>query len=89
MLESGNAQLWPLAHGVIVTATEIYPRKKILRAWLAGGDLEEILASEPPLRRWAGQNGFDIVGIVARRGWLRKLDGYSEVSAVIYRPCRD
>ena len=82
---SGQAQLWPCANAALVTDIEEYPRCKILRGWLAGGKLEEIVATEPVIREWAKAQGCNRVIIAGRRGWVRVFDGYHETHTVVAR----
>lgn len=84
-VESGTAQLWPTANSVCVTNIDTYPRAKILRGWIAGGDLKEILATEPVIRNWAERQGCAAVMIVGRRGWARAFPNYVETHSVVMR----
>ena len=83
--DGGPAQLWPLPNAVMVTVIDQFPRKKVLRGWLSGGDLKEIQEREPTIRAWGKKSGCDAVAIGGRRGWLRAFDGYQEVSTMIVR----
>lgn len=84
-IEAGAAQLWPTPNAVMVTAIEEYPRKKMLRGWLAGGSLREIINAEPDIRAWAERQGCNLVLIAGRRGWARVFPGYREVHTTIVR----
>ena len=84
-IERGSAQLWPRGDSVCVTNIDEYPRAKILRGWLAGGDLKQIVASEIAIRNWATRQGCDAVMLVGRRGWARAFPGYTETHSVIMR----
>lgn len=81
-IERGTAQLWPGSTSVCVTNIDEYPRAKILVGWLAGGDLMDILATEPVIRNWAKKQGCDAVMLVGRRGWARAFPGYTETHTV-------
>lgn len=86
--DGGPAQIWPLPNAVMVTVIEEFPRKKVLRGWLSGGDLREIQAHEPVIRAWAEKQGCDLVAISGRRGWVRAFDGYQEAATVSVRHIR-
>ncbi len=85
LLMTAPVQLWPTANAAMVTVVETYPRKKMLRGWLSGGKLEEIVAYEPKIRDWAKRQGCDLIVIGGRKGWLRAFEGYQEASTVIAR----
>jgi hypothetical protein len=42
ILES-HLQLWPAERGCAVTEIVIYPRKKVLHVFLAGGEMDQII----------------------------------------------
>lgn len=84
-IESGNAQLWPTANSIMITNIETYPRAKVLRGWLAAGDLKEIVSTEEVIRNWAKKQGCDLVIIGGRRGWLRAFPGYKETHTLMSR----
>ena len=41
-IDAGRAELWPLNHSALVTEVVEYPQRKVLRVWLAGGNLHEL-----------------------------------------------
>jgi hypothetical protein len=84
-IESGRAQLWPGVNAAMVTNIETYPHAKVCRGWLSGGDLAEIVATEPKVRDWATRQGCGAVMIVGRRGWARVFPGYRETHAIVTR----
>lgn len=82
-IERGAAQLWPLPNGVIVTVVEEYPKLKLLRFWLAGGDLGELVEHEKIIANvFREKEGCSFASFIGRRGFLRTLPGYDEVYAV-------
>lgn len=85
LLVTGPVQLWPTPNAAMVTMIEQYPRRKLLRGWLSGGDLEEIQAHEPVIRAFAEREGCDGVMISGRRGWAKAFDGYREVASMMVR----
>ena len=85
LIERGVAQLWPCENAAMVTVYEPYPRKTILRGWLAGGDLQEILDSVPRIEAWSLKSGCSGILVHGRDGWLRKFTGYSKAGTSIYK----
>lgn len=71
---SGTMQLWAGEHGCAVTEITVYPRKKILHVFLAGGDMEQILDFQESAAEFARINKCDSMTIAGRRGWTRVLD---------------
>lgn len=74
----GDAQLWTDAEAAVVTEIVIYPRRKVLRAWLAGGAYEGIRRIEDQVVPWAKEYGCQEIQIVGRLGWRRRLKDYRE-----------
>lgn len=84
-IEDGKAQFWPDVHSAIVTVLEFFPRKTVLRYWLAGGDttkgvlvLEECKKATVGIEQWAKEAGASLSAISGRPGWIRALPGYRE-----------
>lgn len=73
LLVSGRAHLWPLQRSAGVTFGFDYPNGRVLQIWLAGGELEELLAYEPVVAEWAKGNGFTHLEMTGRSGWKRAL----------------
>lgn len=57
----------------MVCEVETYPQKRVLRIWLAGGDLEEIKSSSAQMEAMARELGCSRISINGRRGWERAL----------------
>lgn len=72
-LAGGHAQFWPGARGAAVTRIAEFPRAKLFNIWLAGGELEELLAMLPTWRRFAAFHGCKAMTITGRDGWRRAL----------------
>jgi len=83
LVENGDAQFWPFADAAIVTEIIRYPRKSALRFWLAGGNLETLVAAEPSIIAWAKGYNIQSVEIIGRRGWHRALNGYEPASTIL------
>ena len=81
-IEDEKAYLLPLPNSVIVSVIEQYPQLKMLRFWLVGGDLDELLAHENVVIDWAKEQGCTVASWIGRRGWLRKLPHYTDTYSV-------
>ena len=75
-IEDGDYALVEGVHTAIVLEIVRYPRRKILRVFLAGGEtgkaLPELIAKLPWLHRMARDLGATLE-LQGRRGWLRTL----------------
>jgi hypothetical protein len=83
---SQKAQLWPGKNAAMVTEIEHQNGHRFARVWLAGGDLQELLAMSSGLEAWARIQGCEWVTIPGRKGWERatKALGY-EFEAVLLK----
>ena len=72
-LRSGSMQLWPAPKGCIVTQLVIYPKKKVIHVFLAGGNLEQILDMDEDVINWAKQQGCSAGTMSGRLGWKKPL----------------
>ena len=50
---AGRMQLWPAPRGCIVTEIVVYPRKRVLNLFLAGGELDQIVDMNNDITAWA------------------------------------
>ena len=66
-------QLWPAPRGCIVTEIVIYPRKKVLNIFLAGGELDQILDMDNDVKNWAKQHECTAATMSGRIGWKKPL----------------
>jgi hypothetical protein len=69
----GKMQLWPAKKSCWVTEITVYPRKKVLHVFLAGGDLTEILDMHESVVQWAKNQGCEGMTLAGRKGWVRAL----------------
>jgi len=72
-LTAGQAQLWAGARCALVTQCVRDPSGLSLHVWLAGGDLDEILALRPGLEAWGRAMGCTRLTLNGRKGWARVL----------------
>ena len=81
-LQRGERRLWVSMKSAFITEIITYPTGlKVGNAWLAGGDLNEILTWVPMLEDWCRARGAKYARVNGRRGWARKL-GYKEIRSI-------
>jgi len=79
-IQEGRYQFWPGEKSAVVTQIVRYPNFRSVRIWLAGGDLEELLATERLIAAWAKDIGAKRIEIGGGRpGWERALKGYQKL----------
>jgi hypothetical protein len=85
-LRTGDAQVWVENDSVIITELLVFPRRSVLRYWLAAGDMDDMLTLLPKLEAWGREQGATLAEMVGRRGWRKEAqaNGY-EAAATIYR----
>jgi hypothetical protein len=86
-LMAGRAQIWPGERSAVVTQCVVDDRGPCLHVWLAGGDLEEILAMRVGAEAWARAQGCRRMTIDGRQGWARRLraHGFARVGGQLER----
>jgi len=70
---TGKMQLWAAEKGCMVTEIVVYPKKKVLHIFLAGGELDQILDMEESLIKWAKLQGCESLSLAGRKGWIKAL----------------
>lgn len=73
MVFDGRAQAWVNGGSIAVTEIVVYPRKKVLHCFLAGGKSREIIEMMPSAAKWGAMHGCTSFTIAGRRGWQRVL----------------
>ena len=73
-ISSGAMQLWPAPRGCIVTEIVVYPKKKVINIFLAGGELDQILDMDSDVGRWAKHQGCTGATMTGRVGWKKPLN---------------
>lgn len=68
---SGHMQLWSGESGCAVTEITVYPKRKFLHVFLAGGDMDQILDFEKSAEIFAKECGCDGMTLAGRKGWAR------------------
>lgn len=86
-IRDGSAQLWVEDGACLVTEVQDTPRKRVLRFWLAAGELEPVVALSRKVLAWGKEQGCEMATLVGRRGWVRALrdEGWSESLTVMTR----
>ena len=67
-------QLWPAPRGCIVTEIVVYPRKKVLNLFLAGGELDQLVDMNNDITAWAMKNKCAAGTMSGRIGWKKVLE---------------
>ena len=67
----------------MVTEIIPFPRNRVLRVWLAGGELDELQRYQPALENYARSEGCSRIEIDGRKGWERALDGYKAERVIL------
>lgn len=70
-VQANRMQLWCGPRSAIITEIIIYPQKKVLNFFLAGGVSAEIEAMLPGIESWGAAHGCSAAGMTGRRGWER------------------
>ena len=88
---SGHMQLWLGVKGCAVTEIVVYPNKKVLHVFLAGGDkghgIKQITDMHDDAVTWGKAQGCDGMTIAGRRGWKKVLEskGWSEQNTTLLK----
>lgn len=72
----GRMQLWPADKGCLVTEILVYPRKKVLHIFLAGGELDQLTDMHEDVINWARQQECSALTLSGRQGWSRALEKF-------------
>ena len=81
---SGHMQLWMGSKGCAVTEIIVYPNKKVLHVFLAGGDkgygIKQITDMHDDAMAWGKEQGCDGMTVAGRKGWKKVLQskGWTE-----------
>ena len=82
---SGQMQLWPAQRGCAVTEIVVYPRKKVLHVFLAGGEMDQLIEMIDSAASWGRAQGCSGMTMAGRHGWAKVLSkhGWSSVMTVM------
>lgn len=73
-IASGHMQLWPAPKGCAVTQIVVYPRKRALHIFLAGGEMDQLFDGESVVTAWGREQGCSMITLSGRMGWRRVLE---------------
>ena len=85
---SGAFALWPGRDSAILTQIHVYPRRKVLCIYLAGGHLDELRGMLPHVLTWARGLGCSSAFIAGRPGWARTFlrnEGWRQTQVILER----
>lgn len=80
LLLSGKMQLWMSTNAALITEVITYPRLNRLSVFVAGGNMDEIMAMKPALESFAAKNNCAQCKIEGRRGWEKIHQDYQFLS---------
>ena len=80
---SGHMQLWAGEKGCAVTEIVVYPNKKVLHVFLAGGEMQQITDMEEDAVKWAKAQGCSGMTLAGRFGWKKVLKDYGWKPAML------
>jgi len=69
----GTMQLWAGEKGCAITEIVVYPNKKVLHVFLAGGKLEQITDMQDDAIKWGKTQGCEGMSLSGRPGWKKAL----------------
>ena len=72
-IASGHMQLWPAPKGCAVTQIVVYPRKRTLHIFLAGGEMDQLFDMDESAIAWGRAQGCSAMTLSGRMGWQRAL----------------
>lgn len=84
-IREGRFQLWPAARGCMVTEIQVYPQKKVLNVFLAGGELDQLKDMEADMAAWGKAQGCNTATFYGRRGWERVMPHWDRLWVVMRR----
>jgi hypothetical protein len=84
-IREGRAVLWPLERSAVVTQIHSHPNGRVLRLWLAGGEMVELMRYMPAVDNYALAQGCIAVEIEGRPGWERVLKDYTKRRVILVK----
>jgi hypothetical protein len=82
-IASGAYQFWPGAKSAAITEIHSFPRARYLHIFLAGGDMEELIAMIPSWKSLAAHLGCSDLTLYGRPGWERALKSHGWQKRVV------
>lgn len=88
-VRSGEAQLWESESGESFALSSIdeYPQKRVVRIWLAAGNIAEVIELSEDIVVWGKSHGCSHAILSGRKGWERvgKDLGWEHGSTVLVK----
>jgi hypothetical protein len=87
MVVTGTAHFYPLENAFMLMEVQTFPQHKVYNVFLAGGDLQEILATQ----KWVNDNAYALgckyATMSGRNGWSKVLkdEGWDFKFVVMYK----
>ena len=69
----GRMQAWINDDTIAITEVVVFPRKRVLHCFLAGGKMRKVIEMMPSAMEWGRAQGCASFTIAGRRGWVRVL----------------
>lgn len=73
-VKAGTMQFWPAEDACAVTEIIVYPRKKALHVFLAGGNMDTIVDMNESAELFAKFNECSHMSVAGRKGWQKILE---------------
>ena len=91
-VEDDHAIFYPVRNGASVFRIALYPQKRMLRIWLAGGDMEANIDGVLEAAEFhAKEHECDGIEVIGRKGWERVLKphGYEHKRVMLIKELGD
>jgi hypothetical protein len=72
-VSNGELHLWQNNTAAVITQITLYPRKKVIHAFLAGGDVFGVRELERQVVSWGKKQGCHAITLVGRPGWSKSF----------------
>lgn len=81
---AGHLKVWGRDDSILIGVVDEYPRKRVLRFFLAAGTLDVVLRLAEEAYVWGREHGCTDAMFIGRRGWARALadEGWEEMPKV-------
>lgn len=71
---TGRMQFWPREDACAITEILVFPKKKVLHIFLAGGNMDTIIKMDADAEDFAKRRGCGSITVAGRKGWVKMLD---------------
>lgn len=72
-VSEGRMQMWVNDATIAITEIIVYPRKKCLNVFLAGGNRDRLFEMIDSAWEWGRGNGCTAMTLAGRKGWMRLM----------------